>query len=150
MTAAPAPRPSLTGGFSIKAKPMPAAPKVQTVVEVKPLTQDDLEAYWQAAGTELQLEELLKAAAPRLGGRVGMIEIDALTVGFRDEFMPHRIDVMQVLRAKSGMPMLECKVNPMFVTKEELIYNPDNKYKTMLEANPAMRSLRSIFPEIDY
>lgn len=129
--------------------PQPA-PARRLVGDVKPLSQLDLEAYWNEAASQLGLESLLASGKPRLGEKAGLIEIDAQSVAFNDDFRPHRINVMQILREKSGMPMLECKVNPMFITKEELIYSPDNKFKTMLEANPAMLSLRKLFPQIDH
>lgn len=129
--------------------PQPA-PARRLVGDVKPLSQLDLEAYWNEAASQLGLETLLASGKPRLGEKTGLIEIDAQSVAFNDDFRPHRINVMQILREKSGMPMLECKVNPMFITKEELIYSPDNKFKTMLEANPAMLSLRKLFPQIDH
>ena len=45
------------------------------------------------------------------------------------------------------MRMLDCKVNQLFVDKDEVIYSPDEKYKAMLEANPAMMAeLRKLFP----
>lgn len=119
------------------------------VADVKPLTQDDLDAYWQEAASQLGFQELLSQALPRLGEKQGTIEIDAQSVVFADDFRAHRIDVMQFLRQKAGMPLLDCKVNPMFVTQEELIYSPDNKYKAMLEVNPAMLSLRRLFPDIE-
>ena len=125
------------------------APAPRVVADVKPLTQDDLDAYWQEAASQLGLQELLSQALPRLGEKLGTIEIDAQSVVFADDFRAHRIDVMQFLRQKAGMPLLDCKVNPMFVTQEELIYSPDNKYKAMLEANPAMLSLRRLFPDIE-
>jgi len=125
------------------------APASRVVADVKPLTQDDLDAYWQEAASQLGLQELLSQALPRLGEKQGTIEIDAQSVVFADDFRAHRIDVMQFLRQKAGMPLLDCKVNPMFVTQEELIYSPDNKYKAMLEANPAMLSLRRLFPDIE-
>lgn len=144
-------RPSLTGGFSIKINPTDKVAEPHRLVgDVKPMTADDLTAYWHEAATTLGLEELLASGVPRLGEKPGIIEIDAQTVAFNDEFRPHRIDVMEVLRDKSGMPMLDCKVNPMFVTQEELIYSPENKYKAMLEANPAMLELHKLFPQIDH
>lgn len=146
----PALRPSLTGSLSIKVSEQKPSAQPRLVADLKPLTAADLSAYWQEASTALGLEELLAGGEPRLGEKPGTIEIDALNVAFHDEFRPHRIAVMEFLRDKTGMRMLDCKVNPMFVTKEELVYNPDNKYKAMLEANPDMLAMRRLFPEIDH
>jgi len=123
-------------------------PKLQT--EVKPLTQEDLDRYWQDAADELDLKVLMEKGKPRLGERNGCIEIDAQTTYFHDEFKPHRIEVMELLRKKSGMPMLECKVNPLYIEKDEVVYSPQDKYNAMLKANPHLVELRKIFPQIDY
>lgn len=146
----PTHRPSLTGGISIKTTPVTNAVQPRLVSDVKPLEQADLETYWEEAAQTLGLRELLAGGKPRLGEKPGLIEVDAQSVAFHDEFKPHRTEVMEFLREKTGMRMLDCKVNQMFVTREELIYSPDNKFKAMLEANPAMLEMRKLFPQIDY
>ncbi len=140
----------LVGSISIGAiKPMKVeAPKVQA--EVKPLTQEDLECYWQEAGEELNLANLLSKATVRLGERPGTIEIDAQTTYFHEDFKPHKIEVLELLRKKSAMPMLDAKVNQKFVEQAELIYSPQDKYNAMLKQNPQLLALRKLFPQIDY
>ena len=64
--------------------------------------------------------------------------------------IPPICDVLTALRNKCGMPMLECKVNPLFVKKNDVLYSPDQKYNAMLERNPAIAGLRKLFPNIDY
>ena len=123
-------------------------PKLQA--EVKPLTQEDLERYWHETAAELGLEDLMKEATVRLGEQHGVIEIDAQTTWFHEEFKPHRIEVLEALRNKSGMKMLDCKVNQLFVGKDEVIYTPDEKYKAMLQSNPEMLAMRKLFPNIDF
>lgn len=118
--------------------------------EVKPLTQEDLERYWNEIAEELELTELMKDGAVKLGEQHGTIEVDAQTTYFHEDFKPHKIEVLEALRRKSGMKMLECKVNQLFVGKEEVIYSPDEKYKSMLESNPTLLQLRKLFPTIDY
>lgn len=122
-------------------------PKVQ--VEAKPLTQEDLERYWHEAADELNLKELMAAAEVRLGENQRIIDVQATETWFATDFRPHRIDVMELLRRKSGMPMLECNVIPMFVTKGTVIYTAEEKYKAMLQVNPQLAALRHLFPEID-
>ena len=150
--AATASRPAvgLAGGISIaNLKPITAeAPRLQA--EVKPLVQEDLERYWAETAEKLGLKELLADATVHLGEHTGTIEIDAQTVSFHDEFKPHRINVMEELRRLSGMPMLDCKVTPLFVAKDEVIYTPLDKYRAMLEVNPKLAELRKLFPTIDY
>lgn len=141
--------PGLAGGISIGHLPVKKVetPKLQS--EVKPLTQEDLDRYWKETATQLNLQLLMEKGKPRLG-ELGRIEIDALSTYFHEEFKPHRIDVMEVLRQKSGMPMLECKVNPLYIEKDEVIYSPQDKYKAMLQINPNLVELRKLFPQIDY
>ncbi len=140
----------MTGSISIAS----VAPKKEEVTklqaEVKPLTQEDLERYWNEIAEELELTELMKDGAVKLGEQHGTIEVDAQTTYFHEDFKPHKIEVLEALRRKSGMKMLECKVNQLFVGKDEVIYSPDEKYKAMLEANPTLQQLRKLFPAIDY
>lgn len=123
-------------------------PKLEA--EVKQLTQEDLETFWKEVAAELNLEELMKNATVKLGEQHGTIEIDAQTTYFHEEFKPHKTEVLEALRAKTGMRLLDCKVNQLFVGKDDVVYSPDEKYKVMLQANPAMLSMRKLFPNIDF
>ena len=98
----------------------------------------------------MDLVNLLDKATVRLGDQPGRIEIDAQTTYFHDDFKPHKIDVIEFLRKKSSMPMLDAKVNPKFVETEEVIYSPVDKYNAMLQLNPKLSELRKMFPNIDY
>ena len=140
----------LLGSISISSLPHVKVEQPRLQAEVKPLTQEDLERYWGEVAEELDLALLMEKGKPRLGEHSGRIEIDAQSTYFNDDFKPHRIDVMEALRKKCGMPMLECKVNPLFVEKEEIIYSPQDKYKAMLQVNPKLVELRKLFPQIDY
>ena len=40
--------------------------------------------------------------------------------------------------------------NQLFVSKDEVVYSPDDKYKAMVEKNPQLAELRKLFPNIDY
>lgn len=119
-------------------------------IEVKPLTEETLAQYWKEAAVELGLEELMAEGIPRLGEYQGCFEVDAQTVTFADEFKPHKIDVMEFFRSRTGMKTLDCKVNPRFVEKTEVIYTPDDKYAAMVAANPEMEELHKLFPLLDY
>lgn len=114
------------------------------------MTEEDLTAYWQEAGEALTLKELLSEGVPHLGEKQGVFEVDAQSVTFHEDFKQHKIDVMEFLRKKTGMKLLDCKVNQLFVNKDEVIYSPDDKYAAMLEKNPQMAELRKLFPMIDY
>lgn len=142
--------PPLMGGISIKTVQTKTEPVQHIAVEVKPLTEEDLTVYWKEAGESLGLQELLAEGVPHLGEQQGRFEVDAQSVSFAEDFKPHKIDVMEFLRSKTGMKMLDCKVNQLFVGKEEVTYSPDDKYKAMVEKNPQMAELRKLFPMIDY
>ena len=124
------------------------APKLQ--VEVKPLTQEVLERYWQEAAEELNLANLMEKATVRPGERPGTIEIDAQTTWFHEDFKPHKTEVMELLRKKTAMPMLEGKVNQKFMEEKEVLYSPTEKYNAMMKQNPSLIELRKLFPQIDY
>ena len=113
------------------------------------MTQGDLERYWNETATELELTDLMAAAKVRIGENQRTIDIEATETWFAGDFRPHRIAVMECLRRKSGMPMLECNVIPLFVSKGTIIYSAEDKYKAMLEVNPKLATLRKLFPEID-
>lgn len=136
---------------SISIKSTPTVEPVKHIsIDVKPLTEESLAQYWKEVATKLDLEELMAEGIPHLGEHPGYFEVDAQTVSFAEEFKPHKIDVMEFFREKTGMRMLDCKVNPRFLEKTEVVYSPDDKYAAMLAANPHMAELRKLFPMIDY
>ena len=145
-----APAVVLPGSISIKAATATKVEMPKLQAEVKPLSQEDLSQYWNEAAEALELTELMQAAEVRPSEQVGMFEVDAQTVYFADEFRPHKIDVLTFMRKKAGMPMLDCKVNPLYVSKDQVIYSPDDKYNAMLATNPKLIELRKLFPMIDY
>ena len=142
--------PKLVGSISIKnVAEMKVAPsKIQA--EVKPLTEEDLVRYWHETADELGLQDIMKNANVRVGEHLGRFEVDATTTYFHDEFRSHKIDVLERMRVKTGMQLLDCRVNPMFVEQDEKVYSPDDKYNTMLQSNQHLAELRRLFPEIDY
>jgi len=118
--------------------------------EVEQLTEENLSRYWNEAAEKLDLQELMNEGVPRLGEHPGCFEVDAQTVSFDDEFKAHKIDIMEFIRARTGMKALDCKVNPRFVEKTEILYTPEDKYTVMLESNPQLELLHKLFPLIDY
>lgn len=140
----------MVDSISIKAVANVKVAEAPLQAEVRPLTQEDLERYWKEVGEELGLAEMMKNATVSVSEHVGRIDVEAKTTYFADEFKPHRIEVLEALRKKSGMRLLDCKVIPMFVEHESKAYSPDEKYNVMLKVNPALAAMRRIFPEIDY
>ncbi len=127
--------------------PVAEAPKVQ--VEAKPIVQADIERYWKETAEELNLADLMSAATVGLSENHRVVDITATETCFAADFRPHRIEVMQRLREKTGMPMLDCNVIPLFVSKDTIIYTAEEKYRAMLERNPHLAEMRKLFPEID-
>lgn len=144
------PGPKLVGSISIKAVTSVKPEPTRLQAEVKPLTQEDLERYWDEAATELGLVEVMKNATVRMGEHIGRFEVDAQTTYFADEFRSHKIDVLESLRKKTGMQLLDCRVNPLFIEQDEKAYSPDDKYNAMLEENHHLATFRKLFTEIDY
>ena len=140
----------LVGGIGIGNLPGVKVSSPRLQAEVKPLTQEDLEKYWHETGEELGLADVMKNGTVRLGEQTGRFEVDATTTYFVDEFRSHKIDVLERMRKKTGMQMLDCRVNPLFVAQDEKVYSPDDKYNAMLEDNRQLAALRKLFPEIDY
>lgn len=68
---------------------------------------------------------------------------------FETEFKPFAVQVLQQLRHKSQMPMLNFKVVVHLPEKEAMLYNANDKYTEMLRRNPHLAQMRSIFQEID-
>lgn len=140
----------LAGSISLKEV---AGVKVEMPViksDIKELTQEDLERYWQQTAEELGLTEVMKNGVVQLEEHPGRFVVEALTTWFHEDFKPHKMAVLEKLREKTGMKMLDCKVNPKFVEKEDIVYSPDDKYAAMLQNNPQMKDLRRLFPNIDY
>lgn len=142
--------PKLVDSISIKSVAEVKVGPTKIQAEVKPLTEEDLTRYWHETAEELGLQDVMKNATVRVGEHVGRFEVDATTTYFVDEFRSHRIDVLEQMRKKTGMQMLDCRVNPLFVAQEEKVYSPDDKYNAMLEENRHLATLRKLFPEIDY
>ena len=139
----------LQGSISIKASATVAPPRPRLQVDVKPLTQDDLERLWHEAGEQLGLAELLSASKVKLGDAPNTFDVEATTVYFSDDFKPHKIDVLQFIRNKTGLRMLDCKVIPLYINKEAIPYSAEEKYRIMVKQNPQLAELIKIFPEID-
>lgn len=138
----------LVGSISLKpSEPIVATPHIQ--VEVKPLTQEDLERYWTEAGLELGISDLLRCASVKLGEQNHTFEVVAETTYFDDEFKPHKMNVLEKMRKQTGMQMLDCKVIPLYISKDALPYSADDKYKVMFEHNHKIADLAKIFPNID-
>ena len=135
----------------LRREPVGAPQAMMTdLASVKPLTDDDLVRYWKEVAEELQLTELMSKGRPSLSDEGRTVEVESLTTWFNDDFKPHRMEVMERIRKKSGMPMLDCKVIPLFLEKDDVPYSPQEKYKAMWQQNPTLGELRKLFPQVDY
>lgn len=125
----------------------PAVPKLKA--DVEPLTQEKLEQYWSETAQELGLNDLLAQRKVTMGEH-GRFDIEAPGSYFETEFKPHQVAVMQKLRDKSGMPMLNCHILVKRQAVESVAYQPQEKYEAMRKINPDIDKLRKIFDELDY
>lgn len=140
----------LSGAISIKSSQKVEVERPSLQADMRPLSQELLESYWQRTAEDLKLNEMMGGAKVAVGEKVGVFDVLAQTTWFAEDFKAHRMEVMQHMRKLSGMPMLDCKVTPKFDEREELLYSPEKKYGVMLEHNAAMAKLRQLFPTIDY
>ena len=119
------------------------------VVDVEPLTQERLEALWKEAGEALNLKELLSEAKVTLTEH-NNFDIEAQNTIFSNNFKPHKLEVIEWLRAKTGLKMLDARVHVRYVEKDDVPYSPEEKYAAMQARNPHIFELRKLFPLIDY
>lgn len=119
--------------------------------EVKPLTQADLQTYWQQvidSTDNPKLQELMKNVELELREH-GLFHIIATNSLFETEFRPFMVKVLEQLRQKTQMPMLNSKVIVHLPEKEAMLYNANEKYAELQRRNPDLAKLREIFHEID-
>ncbi len=151
---APVGRLHRTMGISIKTEPIAPPTTTQEVAkEAEPLTLESLTVHWQAM-LEAMGAEMPKLAEQLKGRELRMEEEDKFVIVVNNsyaeaEIRPHLIRMLTFLRARSGRPKLNCRVEVVYEEHEAVAYTARDKYDVMLRANPALESLRVLFPEVD-
>lgn len=141
--------PTLTRSISIK--PSAARPTASIPSEVKELTQEILENYWREvyeASDDAKLRLLMENKSLELREH-GLFYIIADNSLFETEFKPYLVQVLQQLRHKTQMPLLNCKVIVHLPEKQAMLYNANEKYAELLRRNPNLANMRELFQEID-
>jgi len=130
---------------------------VATALEEKkpPLAAEDLQTLWRETLDHLwendpEAAKLLEGREVRLAEGDDLFCIVADTSLLDQELRPHKVPMLEWMRARSGRPGLNCQVVVEVVEREKLIYAPRDKYEAMLAANPALETFHVLFPEIDY
>lgn len=142
------------GSISIKTVPVDVSTVTHPAVAAPPLDEAKLHECWEALleamkGELPKLAEQLMDKELRLEGE-DMFSIIVNNSFIESEIKPHLIRMLTYLRAKSGRPNLNCKIEVVYEEKETKAYIPRDKYDVMQHANPALDTFRVLFPEVDY
>ena len=142
------------GGISIKnGVAAPALPKTEEV-PADPVTQEQLEQYWQELLAAMAKDypkqaDILKNGNPKLDGTDHfVITVDS---SYQEaEIKPFLTRMLTYLRAKSHRPLLNCEIAIVIIEKKSIIYTPRDKYDAMSTKNHALETFKILFPEVDY
>jgi len=125
------------------------------VCQNQPLTPEDLQPLWAEAlewlrDNDPEAYRLLQGREVRLAEDPNLFTIVADTSLLDQELRPHKVKLLEWMRARSGRRDLNCQVVVEIVEREKVIYAPHDKYEAMLAANPVLETFHVLFPEIDY
>jgi len=122
-------------------------------VEVEQLTQEHLEAYWnqllQEQADDEKFVALLADKKVELQNnnlfliKVPNIYFDTLIREFQER-------INSFFRKATNNEALQYKVAVEVLQRESVAYMPREKFDAMAQRNPAMYSLRKLFPDIDF
>ena len=144
----------MPGSISIKMKPV-EVPVRSTLSETSsPLTQERLQEAWdslleQWESTRPELYSVLRGHTVQLEGS-DLFAIEASNSNFERDLRPLQTPMLESLRAHLSCPALRCRVEVRAEQRESKVYQPGEKYEAMLQTNPALAKLRTVFTELDY
>lgn len=109
--------------------------------------------HWEAMLQQLQsdnpkLAEILKGREIRL--QEEQFDIVVPNSFIESEIKPHLTRLLESLRKATGHPLLNGHVLVEYEEREAVVYAPHDKYQVMLNANPALASFLTLFPDLDY
>lgn len=144
----------LPGSISIKMKPVEVPVRSALSEMSSPLTQERLQEAWdslmeQWESTKPDLYSVLRGHAVRLE-ESDLFAIEAANSNFERDLRPVQTPMLESLRAHLSRPALRCRVEVRAEQRESKVYQPSEKYEAMLQTNPALAKLRTIFGELDY
>lgn len=123
------------------------------VLEPVNLTPEVLERLWKKLLNETKLGTPL--AKLIFGRRVAFVDesnFDIITTDaeFEDHFAPFKSKVEEIMQGRdyTNNPAVHCRVVTEKAQKRSA-YDPEEKFETMAKKNPAMESLRKLFPDLE-
>ena len=144
----------LPGSISIKMKPVAVPVRPSVKENALPLTEERLQEAWKALLEEWEMTKpdlfsVLNGRTVKLAEN-NMFTIEATNSNFEWDLRPIQTSMLEFLRAHLSCPALQCRVVVHVEQRESKVYQPNEKYETMLQINPELAKLRKVFTELDY
>ncbi len=120
---------------------------------VEQLTQERLEELWKelvnSCSDDEKLHELIADKKVELKNN-NLFTIQVSNLYFESVLRNYQGRILGFLRDKTANESLNYKVVVMVEHVERKAYLPNEKFAEMVKVNPAMLSLRKLFPDIDF
>lgn len=121
--------------------------------ETEPIDQSLLEQYWAEAMDALEGECPKMVAAVR-SRKLHLLDPDLFIIDVPNNFIvaevkPHLMQLLDILRRRSGRPGLNCRCEVVYEEQEAVIYSARDKYSVMAQSNPMLATFKVLFPEVD-
>lgn len=121
--------------------------------EVEQLTQQILEQYWKQLAEQnaddQKFHDLIADKRVELKNN-NLFFIKVPNIIFDRYFRDVQDRIYAFLREKTGNEALQFRVAVDVEQREAVAYMPREKFEEMAQRNPAMHSLRKLFPDIDF
>ncbi|MBP5190623.1 MAG: hypothetical protein J6031_06880 [Bacteroidales bacterium] len=120
---------------------------------VEPLTQERLEELWKELvernGDDEKFVALLSGKEVELKNN-NLFFIKVPNFYFDSLFREYQNRILGFLRESTGNDSLQFRVNVVAERVEHKAYMPREKFDELYKVNPAILSLRKLFPDIDF
>lgn len=121
--------------------------------EMETLTQQRLEDLWNELLVKYQDDDkfcaLLADKKVELKSQ-NLFTIQVPNLFFDSQFRDYQGRILEFLREMTGNEALQFKVVVVVEQVEKRAYMPREKFDELLKVNPAILSLRKLFPDIDF
>ena len=121
--------------------------------EMMQLTQESLEALWKEMAEsfkdDAKLYELVADKRVELKNN-NLFHIEVPNLFFDSQLKAHQTRILGFLREKTGNEALLFKAVVVVEQVERRAYLPNEKFDELVKVNPAILSLRKLFPDIDF
>lgn len=144
----------LSGSISIKMEPPKPLERPAFLNNSQELTKEAFDSHWanmlqMFSTSNLEIYNLLN------GKEVDFPEKSVFVIKtydgyFENEFKKVQMQVLEDLRARTSMPLLNCRVELLVKEVDSLPVSPLEKFEAMKELNPALELLHKYFPKIDF